>query len=234
MDLRALLFIVFCILSITVHAQNANPIEDEYYLYWQPNVRINYSHFQAETDTDCKKFNEKYGFKMSGSIQLRGIVDIPKAHLSRRIKKRKGYDKSYLAPVFCKENSCFLSEDSIELEVYHLLFDVAEMCARGARKEILELQTEMSINNANTMYFATVRNKCDERMREIWGSIFQDVLIQNKDGSYAEWRKVVDELLEENIRFATQSNDINRLILGKPIEPDYVEADWIYLWEFEN
>jgi len=33
--------------------------------------------------------------------------------------------------------------------------------------------------------------------------------------------------LEENESFATQPIEIKRLILGKPIEPDYVEAKLI-------
>jgi len=227
MDFKAFFFMIFCVLAITVNAQNEFLTEDEDNLFWQPNVKINYSHFQSEIDTDCKKYNEKYGLKMSANIQLIGVVDIPETHLSRKIKKRKGFDKSYLAPVFCKDCSCILSEDSIELEVSQLLFDVAEMCARGARKELFETQSEMSINNVNTMFFTTVKNEWDERMRGTWGSIIQEVLIQKKDGAYEEWRKLIDELLEKNEHFATQPNEINRLISGKPIEQEYVEAKGI-------
>ena len=82
----------------------------------------------------------------------------------------------------------------------------------------------MNINNVNTMFFTTIRNKWDERMRGTWASIYQDVLIQKKDNGYAEWRKLIDELLEANKDFSTQPNEIKRLILGEPIEQDYVQA----------
>lgn len=225
MKLKALIFIPFCIIVSTVNGQNYLQTEDKDNLYWQPDVKINYSHFQSASD--CLKYNEKYGLKMSANIQLKGIVDIPKSHLSRKIKKRTGNDSVYLAPVFCKNCSCILSKDSVELEVYQLLFDVAEMCARGVRKELIETQEQMNINNVNTMFFMTIRNKWDERMRGTWASIIQDVLIQKKDNGYAEWRKLIDELLEANKDYSTQPNEIKRLILGEPIEQDYVQAKTI-------
>jgi hypothetical protein len=224
MKFKAFFFILFSVIVSSVDAQNQVQTEDNDNLYWQPNVEIDYSHFQSESNTDCIKYNEKYGLKMSANIQLKGIVDIPKSHLSRKIKKRTGNDKVYLVPVFCKNCSCILSEDSVELVVYQLLFDVAEMCARGVRKELIETQEQMNINNVNTMFFTTIKNKWDKRMRGTWASIYQDVLIQKKDNSYAEWRTLVDELLEANKDFSTQSYEIERLILGQPIEEGYVQA----------
>lgn len=224
MKFQTFIFILFSIIISTVNGQNHLQTEDKDNLYWQPNVEIDYSHFQSESDADCIKYNEKYGLKMSANIQLQGIVDIPKSHLSRKIKKRTGNDKLYLAPIFCKNCSCILSEDSVELVVYQLLFDVAEMCARGLRKELIETQQQMNINNVNTMFFTTIKNKWDERMRGTWASIYQDVLIQKKDSSYAEWRTLVDELLEANKGYSTQPDEIKRLILGVPIEQDYVQA----------
>lgn len=224
MKFQTFIFILFSIIVSTVNGQNHLQTEDMHNLYWQPNVEIDYSHFQSESDADCIKYNDKYGLKMSANIQLQGIVDIPKSHLLRKIKKRTGNDKLYLAPIFCKNCSCILSEDSIELVVYQLLFDVAEMCARGLRKELIETQQQMNINNVNTMFFTTIKNKWDERMRGTWASIYQDVLIQKKDSSYAEWRTLVDELLEANKGYSTQPDEIKRLILGVPIEQDYVQA----------
>ena len=227
MNFRTIIFMFFCTFTITLNAQSEYLTESENDLFWQPNIQINFLHFQEKSDTACIRYYEKYGFQMSSNIGFRDVVDIPKSHLSRKIKKRTGFDKSYLAPVFCKNCSCILSEDTVELKVHQLLFDVAEMCARGARRELSEMQREMNINNVNTMFFTTVKNSWEERMRGTFGSILQDVLIQKKDGTYAEWRQLIDELLEKNELFATQPEDIYRFILGKPIEKDYVEAKWI-------
>jgi hypothetical protein len=227
MRFQTFINILFSIIAFTANGQSQLQTEDEYNLYWQPDVKIKYSHFQSESDADCIKYNEKYGLQMSANIQLKGIVDIPKSHLSRNIKKRTGNDRLYLAPIFCKNCSCILSEDSVELVVYQLLFDVAEMCARGLRKELMETQRQMNINNVNTMFFTTIKNKWDERMRGTWASIYQDVLIQKKDGSYMEWLTLVDQLLEANKDFATQPYEIERLILGEPVEEGYEQAKTI-------
>jgi hypothetical protein len=148
MKFQTFIFILFNIIASPLGGQNYLPTEDKNNLYWQPNVKIDDSHFQSESNVDCIKYNEKYGVKMAANIRLKGIVDIPKSHLSRKIKNRTGDDKTYLAPVFCKNCSCILSEDSFELEINQLLFDVAEMCARGARKELFQIQEKMNTNNA--------------------------------------------------------------------------------------
>jgi len=218
------LFIFFITLGLSVTAQQQIQTEDKDNLYWQPHVEIDYSHFQSDSDEDCKRYYEKVGLNMSANIQLRGIVDIPKSHQSRKIKKRKGNDKLYLSPVFCKDCSCILSKDSVELVVYQLFFDVAEMCARGVRKELSELQQQMNINNVNTMFYTTIKNKWDERMRGTWASIYQDVLIQKKDSAYIEWKTLIDEMLVINEEFATQPHEIERLIRDKPTEKGYIEA----------
>lgn len=227
MKFKAFIIILISVIVSSANAQNQVEAEDKDNLYWQPNVEIDYSHFQSESDADCIKYNEKYGLKMSANIQLKGIVDIPKSHQSRKVKKRTGNDKLYLAPIFSKNCSCMLSEDSAELVVYQLLFDVAEMCARGLRKELIETQQQMNINNVNTMFFTTIKNKWDERMRGTWASIYQDVLIQKKDSAYIEWRTLVDEMLEENKGFRTQLYEIERLIIDEPIEEGYVQAKTI-------
>ena len=64
-------------------------------------------------------------------------------------------------------------------------------------------------------------------MRGTWASIHQDVLIQKNDSAYIEWRALVDEMLEKNKDFATQLYEIERLILGEPIEDGYVQAKTI-------
>lgn len=227
MNYRAIIYPIVLTSAIPLNAQTEYPTESENDLFWQPTVQISFSHFQEKSDTACIKYFEKYGFQMSSNIGFRDVVDIPKSHLSRKIKKRIGFDKLYLAPVFCKNCACILSEDSLELIVHQLLFDVAEMCARGVRRELSEMQSEMNINNVNTMFFTTVKNRWEERMRGTFASILQDVLIQKKDNAYAEWRQLIDELLEKNERFETQPGDIYRFIMGEPIEKDYVKAEWI-------
>ncbi len=221
MKFQIILFILFSIMVYKLNGQIKFQPEDKNNLYWQPENKINYSHFQSESKENCDKNKEKYGFKMSANIQLEYAIDVPKSNLFKKKEKAIAYDKLYLAPIFCKNCSCILSEDSLELVVYQLLFDVAEMCSRDIRKELLETRKIMNVDNLNSVLFLTVKGKWEEKMLKIWGSIFKEVLIQKKEGAFQEWRKAVDENLKAKIDYSTQENDIKRLIFEKPIEEGY-------------
>jgi len=217
---KTIIFLVFCTISISLKAQETVYItENEKDIYWQPNTKINFFHYQAESDTSCIKYNNKYGFQMSSSIGIRGVVDIP--------NKKKKFDKFYLAPVFCKNCSCILSEDSLGLKVDRLLFDIAELFARNARKELLDLQGKLKSRNIYTMYFTTVKNSWDEKMQSFFASVIREVLIEKKEDAYMEWQNTVDELLQQTELYATQFEDCHRFMFDKPIEQGYKEAKTI-------
>jgi hypothetical protein len=212
--------IVFLYLATNISsAQTEYPSENDVDIYWQPNTQIDFSDYQSPDNEDCLKYNEKYGLTSSSSIGFRGVVDIPK-------KKRK-YDKFYIAPVFCKNCSCILSEDSLSLQVDRLLFDLAEVCARRARKELLDLREEMNTDNTYSMFFTTVKNKWDEEMRAFFSAIITDVLIEKNDSSYMSWREAVDDALLTTIEYATQPEDCYRFIKNEPIEKGYKVAETI-------
>jgi hypothetical protein len=210
--------LVFGIISIKANAQTEYITENEKDIYWQPNTQIDFSDYQSQSDTDCVKYNEKYGVKMSSSIGFRGVVDVPK-------RKGKKFDKFYLAPVFCKNCSCILSEDSLSLKVDKILFDMAEVCTRNARKELLELQNKMQADNTYTMFFTSIKNKWDEEMRSFFSTVIREVLIEKKDSAYIGWRQTVDEVLQQTESYATKPEDCYRFVLNRPIEKDYKIAE---------
>jgi len=218
MSKRIIILLVLCATSISMNAQKTVYLtENEKDIYWQPNTKINFSHYQALTDTACVKFYNKYGLTMASNIGIRGVVDVPN-------KKRK-LDKSYVAPVFCKNCSCILSEDTLILKVDQLLFDFAEICARNIRKDLLEFQNIVKkAVNTNTMFFTSVKNKWDEEMQSFFGSAIREILIEKKDNAYVEWRQVVDELLHQTKSYATRPEDCYRFVIGAPIDKGYEMA----------
>ena len=219
MSNRIVIVLVLCMASIKLSAQTGYPTENANNIYWQSGAQIDFSDYQSPTSESCIKYNEQYGLTMSSSIGFRGIVDVP---------KRKGkYDKFYLAPVFCRNCSCILSEDSLCLSVDRLLFDITEVCVRGARKELLELRETMNSDNTYTMFFTTVKNTWEEKMWSFFGTIIREVLIEKKEGAYVEWRQTVDEILQQTELYATQAEDCYRFVLGKPIEKNYEMAKTI-------
>ena len=216
---RVSLIVFLCLSTSILSAQTVYPSENDVDIYWQPNTQIDFSDYQSPNIEECIKFNEEYGLTMSSHIGFRGVVDIPK-------KKRK-YDKFYIAPVFNKNCSCILSEDSLSLQVDLLLFDIAEVCARRARKELLDLRAERNSDNTYTMFFTTVKNKWDEEMRAFFSSVITDILIEKKDSSYMNWREAVDDALLQTIKYATQPEDCYRFIKNEPIEKDYIVPETI-------
>ena len=157
----ALIITIICLLAFELNAQETLLTESDTDIYWQPDVQIEFSDYQSPNNEACLKYYEEYGLLTSSSIGFRGVVDIP--------KKKKKPDKFYLTPVFCKDCSCLLAEDSLSLKVDRLLFDVAVICVRGARRELLELQKEVNANNTYTTFFTTVKNEWDELMRDFFG-----------------------------------------------------------------
>ena len=201
----------------TITVQERFPITN---LYWTPDRQIHFSDYQAPTNDICIEFNERFGFHTGADIRLVGIVDIPRRWRGRNAGR---IDRGYIVPVFCRVCSCIFSEDSLSLKVDHLFFDIAELYARRIRRELNTIQREQNIRNPNSMFFITVKNQNDEARRSLFGPIFRDVLIERKENAYEEWRKLIDELLEETIEFATTDEDRRRFTSGRPIT-GYIEA----------
>ncbi|MDH8701938.1 hypothetical protein M2138_001290 [Dysgonomonadaceae bacterium PH5-43] len=214
MNRKTIILFILCVFSVSLCAQQT---ENENDLYWQPDRKITFSDYQSESDTICVKYNKKYGMQMQSSIGFRWVVDVP--------KKRKGkIDKGYLVPVFCKNCSCILSEDSLGLKTDQLLFDITEVCARNARRELDAFQQSGNIDNPNEMFFVSVKNKWEENKSSFFATAIREILIEKQEGAYEKWRATTDELLEKTKEYATKPEDCYRFIVGKPIEKGYKKA----------
>jgi len=208
---KTMILFFLCTIPIILKAQKT---ENETEIYWQPDRKIEFSDYQSSSDTNCVKYNKLYNIHMQASIGFRWVVDIP--------KKWKGkIDKGYIVPVFCKHCSCILKEDSLELKVDRLLFDITELCARNVRREIIAFKKEGNIDNPNEVYFISVKNKWDEQRKSFFGGAIQEILLKKQEGAYEKWRKTTDEMLSETKEYATTPEDCSRIILGKPIEKGY-------------
>ena len=214
MKRKEFLLLFLSVIQISVFAQKT---EDENNLYWQSDRKINFSDYQSKSDTNCIKYNERYGLKMSSSIGFRWVVDVPK-------RWRGKMDKAYIAPVFCKNCSCILSEDSMALKTDRLLFDITEILSRNIRKELDEFQRATNVDNVNEMFFTTIKNKWDELRGDFFATVIREILIEKQEGAYEKWRKKVDEILEKRKEYATKPEDCFRFIAGKPIEKGYKKA----------
>ena len=217
MSNRTIIILVSCAISINLNAQLTETKKD---LYWQPERKIEFSDYQSISNDECVKYNKMYGVHLQSSIGFRWAVDVPK-------KWNGKIDKGYIVPVFCKNCSCKLSEDTLELKTDQLLFDITEICARRARIDLDNFQKTGNIDNPNSMFFISMKNKWEEEKRKFFGAAINEILLEKQDGAYEKWRKTTDELLEETKDFATKPEDCYRIVLGKPIVKGYKKAKMI-------
>ena len=217
MSNRTIIILVSCAISINLNAQLTETKKD---LYWQPERKIEFSDYQSISNDECVKYNKMYGVHLQASIGFRWAVDVPK-------KWNGKIDKGYIVPVFCKNCSCKLSEDTLELKTDQLLFDITEICARRARIDLDNFQKTGNIDNPNSMFFISMKNKWEEEKRKFFGAAINEILLEKQDGAYEKWRKTTDELLEETKDFATKPEDCYRIVLGKPIVKGYKKAKMI-------
>lgn len=217
---KVLTVFLLLLTTIQLNGQTEYSTENSSDIYWQPNTQINFSDYQSQSDSSCIKYNKKYGLQMSSSIGFRGIVDVLN-------KKGNHSEIFYLAPVFCKKCSCILSEDSLNLQVDRLLFDVAELSVRSARRELLAFQEKMKSDNTYSLVFTTVQNKWEKYMRSTFGTIIREVLIEKKEGAYTSWRQTIDDVSLQTKKYATTPKDCYRFVVGKPIDEGYQMAPTI-------
>lgn len=209
-------FIFLVLISINLLAQEER-IQTSNFLYWQIGTIIEFSDFQKE-DIDPKglELMEKYSLHSLANVQIHCILDYPKK--AKKIKELP--EEWYIAPVFCKQCSPLIANDSIELEIAQIYFDIAEYCARLTRKRLRDLESQ---NHGHGIIAAIFPRQIDEMyklMREMFSS-FGNSLYDNKVDAINEWRPVVNEMLEKTKEYSTSKNECIRFIQDKPSTEEY-------------
>lgn len=217
--MRVTTLILTALFCSTAYAQT-NRTEDKYFLYWQPKTEIQFSDFRKTVDSVDLKMFEKYKTKSLANIQIHCILDYPKK--TQQIKTIK--EKWYISPVFCKECSPLLKQDSTELQQTRIYFDIAEYCSRVTRKKIASLETEKLVKDSNGFIaaaFPGLIDKMYDLMFDMFSSYKREVIIEKQPNAQYEWRKTVDQLLESTKDFSTTENECNRFINNKPFSDEY-------------
>jgi|BioPla2DNA2_1021312.scaffolds.fasta_scaffold14313_5 hypothetical protein len=218
---------VFVILLVSVLGKvypQTDKLETDWFLYWQPNIKIQFSDYQRKPDSSDFIMMTKHGTKSMANVQIHAILDYPIK--ARKIKYLK--EQWYLAPVFCKKCSPVIQEDSIDLLHAQVCFDIAEYCARVTRKKISELEKQNYGNGFIAALFPRLVADMYKLMGEMFGSFGSEVLIDKKPDSYKDWRKSVNEMLELTKDYATKPIECQRLINDKPYSGEYKESYAVY------
>lgn len=211
--------ILTALLCSKVFAQT-NRTENKYFLYWQPKTEIQFTDFRKPVDSVDLRMFEKYKAKSLANIQIHAVLDYPKK--AKQIKTLK--EKWYISPVFCKEYSPLLQQDSTELQKARVYFDIAEYCSRVTRKKIVSLETDKLVKDSNGFIaaaFPGLIDKMYDLMFEMFSSYKREVIIEKQPNAHYEWKKTVKQLLESTKDYSTSENECNRFINNKPFSNEY-------------
>ena len=151
-------------------------------------------------------------------VGLFGALDIPKK------KKNRGklIEKAYFAPAFEKTTSYIIKNDSLGIEKQKLVFDIYEISARCARKELAHYQDSIGRYGILSIIFKTIWADAKELHNKMVDAFTKDIYIEHRKGAYEEWKKEVAKILEELKEFATKPDDCYRFVKMKPIDKNYI------------
>lgn len=218
MKIRVITVILFVLASQAAIGQNGYLTSNATHIMWQPDTKISKTDYQGKATSQVDDMMDEYGFTASSSVGIWSTIDIPK----KKKDRSKKYEKVYFAPAFEKTTSCIRTDDSLQIEMQNLYFDICEVWARWARRELRALQDSTKAIGTLSIYYSTVKEKMHQHRVDMYRAYFQEVFVDKSEGSFESWRKAIDKILKETQMWATTPEECHRLLTRKPIEEDYI------------
>ncbi|MFM2225840.1 MAG: hypothetical protein RJA07_2042 [Bacteroidota bacterium] len=227
MHYKILFFIVLIFFGTKVFAQDTL-FENEILKFWREDSKLVAKDFKSDTTTDFNIVSNKYGMKSYSYCILKSILDVPKTKKDRK----KKIEQVFFAPCIDKSKSILISTDSMELAKQQILFDITELFARKARRDLKKIYDSISFGKKTYgiywFWFATIKSNICQQRNKLSDSYTREVILNKKEGGYEKWRKTIDELLLETKDFRTKPEDCLRFLLQKPLTDDYIESPDYY------
>jgi hypothetical protein len=220
MKIKLIIASLFVLLCQAVIGQNVYLTSNETYIMWQPNTKITKADYQGQPISQMDKMMDEYRFTASASIGLWSVLDIPK----KKKDRDKKFEKVYFAPAFEKTTSYIRKNDSLQIEMQNLYFDICEVWARWARKELKALQDSTKGIGTLSIFYMTVKEDMHKNRISMFRAYFKEVFIDKSNGAFKKWRKEIDKALDETKIWATTPEECHRLLTQKPIEEGYIMA----------
>jgi hypothetical protein len=205
---------------LSVVAQKLYITRDSAYICWQPGLKITSQDYQGTPDTATTKFFAEYQISAQANVGISSVLDVP-AKKSERFRK---FEKVYFAPTFDRLASCIKSSDTLQIAMQNLYFDICELNARWARQQLQIVQDSTKTAGTLIVFYKTIEHKMNQRRLNMYHAYFNDVFIDRQENAFFEWRKKIQQLLKESVRWQTTPEECHRLITQKVIEPHYIMA----------
>lgn len=219
--LKLTITFILLIVSLSSFAQVNYPTQDNAHIFWQPGITLTYNDFRG--DTVGGKYTERYkeiGLQAQSYIGIWSILDVPKKKKDRGRK----LEKVYIAPAFDKTASYVITNDTIQMAIQQVYFDIAETWARWARQQLSKYQDSMKGYGVSLIMYSTVIKDTKAGHEQMNSAYTKDVIVDKKQGAFEKWRKLVNDQLNETNLWATKPEDCYRFITRKAIDKDYEES----------
>lgn len=227
----SLLLFVFYSLTTTAQQTPASIYETEDYIVWQPSVKLTFEMFRnTNPSTSDKELMSKDHRQSLPYLGFWKILDVPK----RKSGWKKGiYEQAYFCATFSKFQSCMVVRDSFDLQVAQLQWDILELGTRRSRMILDSLQTMsekqagMKLSGVVATYYSTAAAQGEEMYLGFSKTFLQDLLPSRNQEKLLEYRKFMDEMLENTSKYATNLEEAERLLFKKPLSSQLKQAETI-------
>ncbi|MCD4793757.1 MAG: hypothetical protein K8R54_11010 [Bacteroidales bacterium] len=219
-------------LLLGLNGQESILTESETHIFWQSDRILTKNDFKGDCSNNPKlvKLCEENDLCTHASLGFFTVLDIPK----KKREAGKFLEKAYFVPAFEKITSCIIEDDSIGIYKQKVVFDIYEVSARYARKQLALLQDSIEGYGIVSIMFKSVESKSIDLQDYLVHHFTKDVYIEQKEGAYLEWRSRIDSLLVDLEEFATKPEDCYRFVKGSPLDKNYKMAKKIIGDMFEE
>jgi hypothetical protein len=195
------------------------------HIFWNNISKIEMSCFKDTISIeDNRKKCDSINLCWGACVGLWTIIDEPK----KKQKRGKLIEKAYFVPAFEVAKSYRFNTDTLDYLAQLLIFDVYELAARKCRKDMELHFQKMPFYGTKLIIFKKVENSNKQFLNDIVGSITNDIYVKKKTNAYTEWRKTIDDLLNETDEYRTSNVDRIRFIKNEPLSKDYQMAKYVY------
>lgn len=220
---KSLWGILLLVLSLNSFAQSKFTISDSTHILWQPDLKITFKDYNGCSTKQTESDYIKYGCTASSSVGIWSILDIPE---KKRDRNRK-FEIIYFAPAFERTTSYAKTNDSLQIQKQNLYFDICEVCARWARKELKSLKDSTNSIGIMATYYMTIKEEMNKMKMQMFSDYYKEVIIDKTNGAYEKWRLDIDNTLNNTKEYATTPQECYRLLTRKPIEKNYIQAPMV-------
>ena len=217
---KIILSMFFSLLGCAFVSAQVNGFKTDEFVYWQPNVQIEFADFAQQADSEMMDRFKKLWISSWVTVQIQVVMDEPQRIRGGHIKS----EKVYIAPVFCIKRSCQIGEMDRAIEYAKIQMDIAEWCARQTRKRIKDLHKIKTARGLVKDSLPAMVDEMYESMNKLLGAFSNQVMVKKQEGAFEQWRLRCDQLLKETKQHATTEEECNRFINDAPYSEDYKES----------